>query len=358
MATTSTFSSSVDEELMKHIRDAQDLVGVTKKPEKAKGARVFDYPEGFKPLDAVIPLARCALKIPMRVFSDTDWPEHLRPFIPEPDPNYVFDPEATLAVAVALMHGDKALLHGPKGSGKTTLPQQICARIRMPYIRVNCRVDMESSALFGSVKYDPAHGMVWVDGPVPELARHGGCICVDEVSRMPAGIAASMMAVLERNGAVYLADKPAASADKFIKPHEWFRIVCTDNTELQGDTTGKYVGTNVQDEAMIDRFSTTIKLGYLAPSHEVAVITGKVNAIDNRMAHQMVSLAGLIRSSYDSGNIGFTMSPRGLIEWAEKIAFWDDMRTAFKLAFWNKLTPTDQQVVSEFYHTVFAENLR
>lgn len=354
----STFSSTLDEDLMRHLEQASELAGVKKPKAKDTGPRTFEYPEGFKPIMSVIPMATVALNIPMRVFADTDWPEHLRKFIPEADEHYVFDPEATLAVAVAIMHGDKVLLHGPKGSGKTTLPQQICARIRMPYIRVNCKEDMESAALFGSIKYDPVNGMVWVDGPIPELAKHGGLVCIDEVSRSPAGINASLMAVLEKNGQVYLADKPGSSDEKFIKPHQWFRIVCTDNTELQGDTTGKYVGTNVQDEALIDRFSTTFKLGYLKPAHEVAIITGKVKDIDNFTAQRMVQLATMIRSSYDSGNVGFTMSPRGLLEWAEKIAFWQSEKIGFKLSFFNKLTATDQAVVAEFYHTVFSENLR
>ena len=72
----------------------------------------------------------------------------------------------------------------------------------------------------------------------------------------------------------------------------------------------------------------------------------------------MVQLAKMIRESYDSGNIGYTMSPRGLLEWADKIAFWQDEGKAFKLAFYNKLTTTDQAVVAEFFHTVFAVNLK
>jgi cobaltochelatase CobS len=357
-------SSTLDEALMKHLDEASAVAGITKPKAKAKEKKVFEYPEGTMPFLSLFAVGRTDLNIPVKVFKDEDWPESLRQFIPDRDEQYVFDPEATLTVVAALFDpetavtgSDKVLLHGPKGSGKTTLPQQICARVRMPYIRVNCRGDMESSALFGSVKYSPTEGMVWVDGPIPELARHGGLVCIDEVSRTPAEINAALMAILERDGAVYLADKPGDSADKFIKPHPWFRIVCTDNTELQGDTTGKYVGTNVQDEALIDRFNTTYRLGYLSPAHEVAIITGKFKDVDNLSAQRMVQMASKIREAYDSGNIGFTMSPRGLLEWARKISYWQDNRKAFKLSFFNKLTQTDAQVVAEFYHTIFAENL-
>ena len=363
MATT-TFSSSLDEDLMRHLEQAAELSGAAKPKPKAKGPKVFTYRDGFLPIMSVLPLAKVELNIPIRVFSETDWPESIRKFIPEVDEMYVFDPDATLD-CVAELYTDREhtkvgvfFAHGPKGSGKTTLTEQICARIKMPWIRVNCKEDMESAALFGSVKYDPVHGMMWVDGPLAELAKVGGTLCIDEISRTPTGINASLMAAFEKGRDIYLSDKPAASDEKWIKRHEWFRIACTDNTELQGDTTGKYVGTNVQDEAFIDRIGTTVKLGYLSEAHEVAIITGKVNEIDNYTAQKMVSLAKMIRNAYDSGNVGFTMSPRGLIEWAQKIASGRTEEKAFKLSFYNKLTPTDQSVVAEFYHSVFAVNLR
>lgn len=365
MTIKAEFSSTVDDELMKHLEAASELAGIKKpKPKTPAGSKTFTYADGFKPIDAVLPLTKVAMRIPIRVFKREDWPTHMQQFIPEADPGYVFNPDATLAV-VAELFSDRprksvgvVLAHGPKGSGKTTLFQQICARINMPYLRVNGKEDAESAAYFGSVKYDPVNGMGWADGPVTECAMYGGLICCDEVSRNPSGINASLMAIAEKNSKLYLADKPGKSEEKFINPHEWFRMAWTDNTELQGDTTGKYVGTNVQDEALIDRVATTIRLGYLDSAHEIAIITGKVKEIDNFTAQKMVQLANMIRSSYDAGNVGFTMSPRGLLEWAEKIVFWDDERLAFKLSFHNKLTPSDQQVIGEFYHTVFAQNLR
>ena len=362
--TVTTFSSTLDEDLMKHLEEASTLAGVKKAKPKATGPRTFDYPEGYKPIMSVLPLAKVELNLPIRVFKTEDWPESLRKFIPKRDDLYVFDPDATLAVVAELYSTKEAekvgpvLIHGPKGSGKTTLGQQICARINMPFIRVNCKEDMESAALFGSIKYDPINGIGWVDGPAAEMCRGGGTLCIDEGSRMPSGITASTMAMMEKGSDMYLADKPGTSDEKFIPRNNWFRVIMTDNTELQGDTTGKYVGTNVQDEAFIDRFATAYRLGYLSSAHEIAIITGKVKDIDNFTAQRMVQLASLIRSSYDSGNVGLTMSPRGLLEWAEKIAFWQSEKTAFKLSFYNKLTQTDQQVVAEFYHTVFAENLR
>ena len=357
-----TFSSTVDERLMKTLEDARSVktgMPVIDETAAAVIAAAIVYKDGEVALSELVTFSSGAKSIiPVRVFKDEDWHESVRQFIPDIDDGYLFDKDATEAVVVSIMHGDTMLLHGPKGSGKTTLPQQICARMRMPYIRTNSRLDMESGMIFGANSVRGGE-LLWNDGPLVELARHGGLYCQDEISRTPSGINASLMAVLERNGIVYLGDKPGTSEDKTIKPHPWFRFFATDNTELQGDTTGKYVGTNVQDEAMIDRFSTTIRLGYLHPKHEEAIIKGKYPDVGSVQAKRMVQLANLVRESYDSGNLGFTMSPRGLLEWARKLGQWSgDNEKAFKLCFWNKLIPSDKKVVAEFFHSVFSVNLK
>lgn len=364
MAEATKFSSTLDEALMAQLSEATAAAGIKPKGPKPKTARTFAYENGFVPFSSVFPVSRVEIDFPVRKFADEEWPEEVRKFIPDIDPTYIFPVEETMAIAVGLYGegtestgGDKVLIHGPKGSGKTSLFNQIAARLRVPFIRVNSRLDMESSAIFGGNTYHPEEGMKWVDGPLTELARFGGMFCDDEISRTPAGINAALMGVLERNGIVYLADKNGSSDEKIVKPHKWFRIVATDNTELQGDTTGKYVGTNVQDEAMIDRFNLALRLGYLSPAHEIAIVTGKYPDVDNLSAQRMVQMAAMIREAYDSGSIGFTMSPRGLVEWANKLVVWDDMKKAFKYSFFNKLTLADQKVVAEFFHSIFSENL-
>jgi len=136
-------------------------------------------------------------------FSPTDWHESVRVFIPKVDDAYVFPVPQTELTVMGLINGDKALVFGPKGSGKSSLLEQICARLCIPYIRVNGRRDMESSALFGQPTFNPAAGVSYVHGPAGVLAMHGGLLCVDEISAMPAGIAMSMQFMLEDGGKVY-----------------------------------------------------------------------------------------------------------------------------------------------------------
>lgn len=289
-------------------------------------------------------------------FKDEDWPEHLRPHIPEKDEDYVFPAKATELFVVALMQGDKIFIHGPKGSGKSSLPQQVCAILRIPFIRVNCREDMESSAIFGSIDVQEG-SMVWHPGPAEELGIHGGLLQIDEIAAAPAGINLAMQWMLEENGRIFLADKPGNSTDRLVIPDKWFRIVATDNTELQGDTTGNYGGTQVQNEAMLDRFQTTIKLDYLSRQHEGKIIRDKVKGIPKQMVKDMLDMAGHVRAAYTKNNIQFTMSPRTLINWGRKIMYWGDPVLALEMAFFDKLVEDDRKQINEYCQRVFGKGV-
>ena len=319
-----------------------------------------EYTGNLKPFSKVFDLKSASIgkdhAVP--VFVDTDWPEEVRHLIPEIDPGYVF-PVAQLEEALAGLyyHSDNVFAHGPKGSGKSSLFHQICARLRIPFVRINCRLDMESSAIFGSIVFDPINGISWKDGPAAELAKSGGMLCIDELAQMPAGIAMSMQYMLERNGKVFLADKPGSSAEKTITPNKWFRLVATDNTQLQGDNTGHYVGAQIQNEAMLDRFGTTILLDYLSAKHEKEVLKNRIPSLPDSWINDMLSVAKLVRQGYDKGTMQFTMSPRGLINWGEKAVYWGSLKRGFAISFHSKLVEQDQKIAAEIWKKVTSTEL-
>jgi cobaltochelatase CobS len=353
------------EDIVKAILDAQQASGSSGEPKEKKvetpppelkplasktnlgdGEQWFKDVFGFKPPSG--------LDHAVRVFKDEDWPEHVRMFIPEVDEGFVFPKNETeVAVVGLILAADKVFAHGPKGSGKSTLFPQICARLRIPFMRINCRQDMDSSAIFGSITVHEGR-LDWVDGPAAVLAKTGGVLQIDEISATPAGINMSMQWMLEKGGKVFLAEKPSAPAEKLINPHQWFRVACTDNTELQGDTKGGYAGTMVQNEAMLDRFGTTIKMNYLSRKEETSIIKSRVPDLDKYYIEQMLNFAGLVRTAYLKGEVQFTMSPRALINWAEKIVLWGDITKALQIAFFDKLIEDDQKKINEFVVKVFG----
>lgn len=285
-------------------------------------------------------------------FKPDDWHESVRMFIPAIDNDYVFPERETELVVMSVVNGDKVLIHGPMGSGKSSLLDQICARLNIPYIRVNCRRDMESSAIFGQPTF--SNGAVgYVHGPAGVLAQHGGLLCIDEISAAPAGINLAMQFMLEKNGKVYLpdlhTDKPS---DRYITPHPWFRVGATDNTTLQGDSTGRYVGTNVQNSAFLDRFATAVELDYLGEAHESAILERRYPTLDASVRLNIVNVAKQVRAAFQKGTMNMTMSPRAEQTWAEKAVFWGDYVLAFRYSFFNKLTDDDRKQMTELFARV------
>jgi hypothetical protein len=162
----------------------------------------------------------------------------------------------------------------------------------------------------------------------------------------------NMQNLLEDGGYLYLKEKPGTSADRTMIPDSNFRLVFAGNTVGQGDTTGSFSGVGVQNTATIDRFTNTVRLSYLDMKHEIAIITSKTN-VTSAVAAKMVKVAGLVRSAYDSGKVGLTMSPRTLINWARKQTRYTP-EYALQVAFLEKLNIDDSKTVREFYTKVFG----
>jgi cobaltochelatase CobS len=284
-------------------------------------------------------------------WSETpDNPEIAR-LIPKEDKDYVVQKDEAALLVAGLMDNDKTLITGPTGSGKSSLVKFVCAKLNRPFIRINMSGDVESASLFGTLVVRGG-ATVWEDGAVTEAAKYGAVCLVDEWELMPAEIAMGMQNLLEDGGYLYLKEKPGTSEDRTVIPHEQFRLVFAGNTVGQGDTTGAFTGVGVQNTATIDRFTNTIRLGYLHQSHEVAIITSK-SGIEKKVATNMVRVANLVRGAYEQGRLGLTMSPRTLINWGNKTKRYD-VKYAFQVAFLEKLTPDDTKSVMELYNKVFG----
>lgn len=276
---------------------------------------------------------------------------HVARMIPNVDADYVVQKEEAALLVAGLEDGDKTLLTGPTGSGKSSLIKYVCAKLNRPFIRVNMSGDVESASLFGTLVVRGG-ATEWEDGAVTEAAKHGAVCLIDEWELMPAEIAMGMQNLLEDGGYLYLKEKPGTSEDRTIVPHADFRLVFAGNTTGQGDTTGAFSGVGIQNSATIDRFTNTIRLGYLSQQHEIDIITSKTS-VQADLATKMVRFANLVRQAYDSGKIGLTVSPRTLINWARKMNRYDS-QYALQVSFLEKLSMDDAKSVSELYVKVFG----
>lgn len=278
-------------------------------------------------------------------------PDNVARLVPHVDEDYVVQRDVAALLVAGIQDGDKSLITGPTGSGKSSLVKYVCAKLKRPFIRINMSGDVESASLFGTLTV-AGGATVWEDGAVTEATKYGALCLVDEWELMPSEIAMGMQNLLEDDGYLYLKEKPGTSDDRTVIPHKDFRLVFAGNTVGQGDTTGAFSGVGVQNTATIDRFTNTLHLGYLSSKHEIDVITSKTG-IDAKVAQKMVRLATLVRNAYDSGKLGLTISPRTLINWARKTRRYDIV-DAFNVAFASKLNQDDNRSVMELYNKCFG----
>lgn len=360
--TTSTTRTSFEEEIFQQIKagimkDApptkkeEPPVVIKKAERKAEKGQVM-----YSKLIGKVPAKM--EDFPVTVLTSKDVPEEIRAFIPAADDaeldGYVPQLEQLYQLILALEDGDKVVISGPTGSGKTSMVKYACQKTGRPFMRINGNGDIESSAIFGQLVVEGG-GTVWRDGVATEASKYGGVLCVDEWEVLPPEITMGFQAVLESGGTLFLKEKPGSSEEKLVVPHKQSRFVFCGNTVGQGDDSGAFAGTTVQNTATIDRFDTAIHLGYLQPSHEEAILTNKIADLDKSIAKLMIQYASLVRTAYMQSNIGLTMSPRTLINWGRKVVRYGKVKVALEYSFLNKLRDSDKKIATEMLTKVFGK---
>ncbi len=290
---------------------------------------------------------------PVTIFKPEDFNEKVRAFIPKVDPTYILNKDHTAHILKAWEMNEKVLVYGPTGAGKSSIVEQLCGYVGRPFIRINCTGDMDSSMIFGQLTAKDG-ATIWVDGTVTEAVKYGAVFAWDEWDVTPPEIAMGLQWLLEKEGKLFLKEMPGESSDKFIVPHENFRLVALGNTQGQADDSGMHSGTNVQNTATLDRFETVIRIGYMPEVTECEMLKGKHPEKKPEDVSKLVKFANLIRQGYTTGQLCLTMSPRSTLSVCKKTAYGYSLIEAIELVYVNKLTETHQKVAKELYRKVYG----
>lgn len=237
--------------------------------------------------------------------------------IPIHDDDYSFwNSEIFEAAALSIELNLNLLLVGPTGCGKTSLVLELAALTRHPAKRVNLDGDVRSSDFLGqgSITVDEESGQAvtgWVDGIVPQCMRNGWWLILDELDAAPAHVLMTIQSVLENGHTLTLKENGA----EIVKAHPNFRIIATANTLGRGDESGLYAGTNVLNEATLDRFGIVANCTYPPKDEEIQILTSKTS-VDEQMAKKLVEAATLVRNGWQASECDCTFSTRRLINWA------------------------------------------
>jgi len=297
-------------------------------------------------------------KIPFDVRPCSDASrDGLAEHVPSPDPDYHFEPDVSAAILAGFANNRRVLIQGSHGSGKSTHIEQIASRLGWPTLRVNLDGHLTRMDLIGRdtiVVRDGVQITEFAEGILPWALQRPVALVFDEYDAGRPDVMFVIQRVLERDGRLTLLDQ-----NRVITPHPEFRLFATANTVGLGDTSGLYRGTQVLNQAQLDRWDIVARLDYLDGPDEERVVIGRVPAIVERdggreLVTSMVAVADMTRTGFGAGDLSTVMSPRTLISWAENVVTFDDIALGFQLAFANKCDDAEQPIVEEYYQRVFG----
>ncbi len=208
-----------------------------------------------------------------------------------------------------------AYITGLSGNGKTMMVEQVCANEKRECVRVNITIETDEDDLIGGFRLVNGE-TVWQDGPVVTAMTRGAVLLLDEVD-LGSNKMMCLQPVLEGK-AVYL-----KKTNRVVHPAPGFNVIATANTKGKGSDDGRFIGTNVMNEAFLERFSITMEQEYPSAKVEAKILNNVLNAsgVSNTdFVDKMVTWADVIRKSFYEGALSEIISTRRLVHICEAYA--------------------------------------
>ena len=215
---------------------------------------------------------------------------------------------------------------GLSGNGKTMGVTQACAELKKELIRVNVTIETDEDDLLGGYRLKDGQ-TVWQNGPVIEAMERGALLLLDEID-LASNKIMCLQPILEGSG-VYV-----KKINKFVKPKDGFQIIATANTKGQGSEDGKFIGTNILNEAFLERFPVTFEQKYPTMSIEKKILTNTLKAAgkkDDQFIDKLVTWADVIRRTFFDGGVDEIISTRRLVHITQAYAIFDNKIKAIEL---------------------------
>jgi cobaltochelatase CobS len=248
------------------------------------------------------------------------------PDCPVFDATYQFRLRHLLKFLSALKFGQNVWLHGHTGTGKTTLAEQIAARLGYPIERLNLDSNLERADIVGSPEIVIDSGAPvtrFREGILPRAMQQPCMFVLDEIDAGRPDVLFVIQRALEAKGITLTED-----GGRTIQPHELFRFVATANSRGQGDEHGWYQGVRPMNLAMLNRFGAFIEVPYLDKDDEERLLTQAYPALSRPEVMEITQFAQEVRVAFKSGEISQTISPRGLHAMAQYFLHFRALMTA------------------------------
>ena len=238
---------------------------------------------------------------------------------------------------------------GLSGNGKTFSVEQACAQLNRELIRVNITIETDEDDLIGGFRLVDG-ATVWHNGPVVEALQRGSILLLDEID-LASNKILCLQPILEGNG-IFI-----KKIGKFIKPSKGFNIIATANTKGKGSEDGRFIGTNVLNEAFLERFPVTFEQDYPAPSSEQKILFNVADSVgvnDVEFCKRLVDWADIIRKTFYDGGIEEIISTRRLVHIIRAYAIFGKKEKAIQVCI-NRFDDDTKQAFLELYDKVDAD---
>ena len=252
-------------------------------------------------------------------------PENL---IPEKDPLYV--PFGNFNDVYTIIKSGRyypAFITGLSGNGKTFMVEQACAKAKREFFRVNITVETDEDDLLGHYALIDGN-TVWQDGPVVKAMERGAILLLDEIDLASSKIMC-LQPVLEGKG-VFL-----KKVNRFVSPSVGFNVLATANTKGKGSEDGRFIGTNILNEAFLERFPITVEQEYPSMSVERKILDKVFASLDiteyGDFAEKLVTWADIIRKTFYEGGIDEIIATRRLVHIVNAYAIFGDRKKAIEM---------------------------
>ena len=197
---------------------------------------------------------------------------------------------------------------GLSGNGKTFSVEQACAQLNRELIRVNITIETDEDDLIGGFRLVDG-ATVWHNGPVVEALQRGAILLLDEVD-LASNKILCLQSILEGKG-VFL-----KKIGKYVQPTAGFNVIATANTKGKGSDDGRFIGTNVLNEAFLERFALTFEQEYPTPATETKILNNycsELNCCNEKFITALVTWAEIIRKTFNEGGVDEVISTRRLV---------------------------------------------
>ena len=270
--------------------------------------------------------------------------------VPSKDPNFVpFGnfPDVKKIIQSGIFY--PTFITGLSGNGKTLGIEQACAALKRELIRVNITIETDEDDLIGGFRLVNGE-TVWHNGPVIEALEKGAILLLDEVD-LASNKILCLQSVLEGKG-LFL-----KKTGRYVERRPGFNIFATANTKGKGSEDGRFIGTNVLNEAFLERFALTFEQEYPTVATETKILEKAATSLavlDKEFCSHLANWADFIRRTFNDGGVDEVISTRRLVHIVRAFAIWHDRMKAIKVCT-NRFDDETKQSFLELYDKIDAD---